>query len=336
MAGLGIAICENIVPNQGAEDCVVQLAKKERPIAIPKGTTTDATFWATPEASLKAKFIHDNPALRWFAPPRFQEMTPEVQAATVVTAADGSKFIPKDGSVTWSFMLKDNSQCAQQSLLLMDNMKKDWLFLQNNRTLLGQKKVNAATPFGNEMAGYKPQLCYVAVPTDATDADVTNGSLQLNFVDPKTDFKNMIGAVLKDIDLNSLIDEWSVKSVKVQLSATIATTGVVKFKLYSCGGTNLGIVYATELNSAALFTMVNGTAGTTLAKTLALNAVTGEFTITATTPPAASTPMIIGLAAVSALAAAGVEYHETPAHALDGTAAGAASGDTFKLTVINI
>jgi len=329
---LDIAICESFSLNQGVEDCQVNLSALNRGISIPKGDTTDATFWATPEASIRAKLLDDSPALRWVPTPRFNEMVEEMAETTFVTGADGSRHVTKEGSSNFKFTLKDNSLCAQQNLLAFDNCKKDWLLVQNNGTILGQKANASTSPYGVKQGGFKPQLAYVPKPTNALTTDTANGGLHLNFLDPKTDFKNMRAAVCKDFDLQALLDECSIKNVKVQLSAALTTTGVVKFKLYSCGGTNLGQVYATELNSAALFTMVNGTTATALAKTLAVNAISGEFTMTATTPPAVNTPMIIGLAAVNTLAAAGVEYYETPASRLDGTI----NNDSFKLTVLNI
>lgn len=331
MADYNEGICAEENLNTGYDGCVTPPAPLVRVISTAKNEQIPASFWLTPEVSLKGKLLNDDATVRWSSSPRFNDVTEAIQETATVTAADGSIFTLKEGSTNYQFLLKDTNPCAQKAIRAFDGTKKPLLLVQSNRVILGQKSYSLTSPYAMQMGGYKPQRAYVPKASLRTNADTANSMLMLNFIDPKQDEANMVSIALPDIDLDSLLDQYVVTNAYIRLSTAMTTTGVVKFKIWSgCGNVNLGIEYAADW-TAALFTFINATTGLALAKTIAINATTGEITMTATTPPAASTPMVIGLAAISVLEAAGIEYYETPASRLDGTV----NDKSYKLTVLN-
>jgi len=313
MASLNQITCPTSTANTGVGSCNWIPSPDIYKIAIPKGTRITAANTVDFKTFIKSKLIEDDRTQRWFA---IGQLTGVENSGTDVvkeTAADGSVFISKDPTAVWKYEIKGSNSCIQKNFLGFDQSQNEYDFLrfQSKGFLVGQKDFNSALPNSIELGGYQPQMVYVYPMSEATWANVANSYMEFSYLNPKQDQANMAVIDCSNLNLDTVLKDYSVQNVEFQQSATVATRGVFKIlALSGCGNTNLGLAYASILNDPTLFDVTDAAGTAATIGSVGINSITGEITITCTGTSAGV--YRFKLASVSTLAAAGIKYYETP------------------------
>ena len=250
-------------------------------------------------AFLTARFNDDIRANRWFFTPELTDVENNVTDAVTATAGSGAMAIVKRESIMQDYSILGAGYCELKALNGMHNEQGRYgiLGITSNDVLEGQVYIDPAVPNAPSVAGEKVQLIDVPMLDEPTYADPSRAHMRINRLRPKQAQLNVAAINLEGLGMDQLFEDAGVATVVLQLDAAPTVTGVFSFYANAFCGQNLGLAanYGAAL-TAGVFKAINGTTGATLAITsIAVNQTTGLITITLTTPPASTTPVLISM-----------------------------------------
>lgn len=296
-------VCPSDKANTGRGPCAAPKAPVNWKIAIPYGATITEANLADFATFIAGKLVANSRADRYYAIGELTDIDPQVSDEVVNTAGAGGRYIPKRASVNYSYQMMGATDCDQRMLAAFEGSQSRFSFLdfQSNEWILGQKVINSALPNARELGGYHPQLVHVPMQKDATYADVAMSYIQFNHINPFKEQLNIAAVNVEGMGMETIFKTKYVTTVELTQASAVATAGVYPvFAVAGCGQ-NLGVDYATTL-TAACFKLTNQLTGVDIPiASIAVNAITGAISITATTPPASSTKVLVSMQSVSAV-----------------------------------
>lgn len=331
--GLGQILCAFSSANTGRPDCAFFPAPDRFLLAVKKGKTFTAADFANFKTTLIALLQNADPNERGYLFGEFNGFTATDQDRATATADDGSIFTTRDPIRLLQYVTKGSDSCLQKTLKALDNsqMHFDFYRINSKGFMVGQAVFNDSTG-ALEIGGYSAQNVYLHPRSEALYSDTANSMIDFNFLNPKGDQFKEIPADTTNINWLALGNTYGVNNVKINQTTAPAVAGQYKFTLEAgCGNTTISKVFATTGAQLAANYKITTAAGVNVPiSSASVNALTGEVTLSAVTPPATGTVVIIELNGLVTLPTGGLKKYETPASSFDGTIAN--SLDIYKLT----
>jgi hypothetical protein len=306
--------CDLSNPNQGIGSCQYIMAPWVWVLAIPKGSTIVASDAASTKfASLIAtKLVADTG--RWYRLGPFTNgLIPESNDPATQNFDNGAIFYPRDTVWNLRGIIANSSICQQQNLQKFDgaHTEFDFLFIDNNGILVGQKVTNPSTG-ALELGGFAIQDLYVMAQTVATFTAVPQSELRMNILNVKAVQANMAIIDLSNTTYVTSLNIGGVQDVYLT-TVSVSTTTLKIIASANCSNTNLGLSdIATNYADADNFALFNVTDSTTITPSgVSVNAATGEITFTFTAQTSADT-ITLKQKAVSTVYTNTGAYLETP------------------------
>ncbi len=298
--------CAKSAGNTGRSKCPLRIDKIMGGFLCPTSFVLSAEDLETDEtvrAALIAAANHDDPFQRIYPIHGFLELTDGTPEPTVKTYGYGSSVITSEGNYDWTFPY-DGNICLNNKLRNFNTSDFRPIFYDSNNTLFGWAQ-------NGELRGIPQNQTYTAPWKAATGADPMATSIKFNF--KPTYINEQLGFYQ--------VNEFAPEIVEGLLDAEIVQAGVQAKPVYKvqvfagCESTNIGVLYDTELASAALWRASNAATGIGITiTTVTFDAALKGFTITLddedTDYPVVGS-IILSLAPVSVIKAAGVEGYES-------------------------
>lgn len=312
---LGELVCTYLSANQGVGLCNYTQAPIIYGLAIPKGSVITAANFADIKTYLRSLRINNDPFVRVYLTPRINGVDAGLEDANIVSAPDRSKFQTIGESWTLALAMWNASMCAQQNLKRAFNFSQDrfdWLFIDANYKLLGQKVANATTG-ATEMGGFATQYARVLAQTLGMFDATPNSTLELSFPDVSAIQDAWFVADISNINFLADVVPYQVQNVEIVNLASPGTNTFTFSALTGCGGQVMGkdgYLYTQMLQAGVYDVVVNGTP--VVPSAVAINQTTGVITLTATAVSGAT--VVVGFKAISVLAAltTPLKYYEVP------------------------
>lgn len=281
-------VCTLSSANQGVGTCNYTMAPFIFFIAIPKGSTITATDAVNMRTFLQGKRTANDPLQRYYQSPRLNDVTANAQEAAYQQASDGSQFVTRDTIWMLQFIINNASMCQQQNALRgwdYSQDRFDYLFVDTNFKLVGQKVINSTTG-ATEIGGFPPQYVYTQAMTLPGYAATPNLQVDMNFLSVKQLQANW--AVIDLSNSGFLQDAFSfqVNNVTIQNFRSTAANTFKGTLVTGCGNQIIGKagLLATQFLQPGAYAFYNVTDGASLAVTnVSFNDATGEATWTTAT-----------------------------------------------------
>lgn len=321
---IGQILCAFSSANSGLQDCVFQPSPDRFILAVPKGKTFTAADFVDFRATIIALLQNADPNQRGYLFGEFNGFTATDQERATATGDDGSIFTTRDPIRMLQYVTKGSSSCLQKVLKGLDNSQDrfDFFRITTKGFMMGQSVYATTSPYDLTMGGYKAQNVYLHPRSEALYTDTANSLIDFNYLNPKEDQFKEVVADTTNIDWKSILTAYAVENAKISLTDTPSVAGQYKVAVTAgCGNTTMSKTFAsTGLQLTASWTLTNATTGAAIPiSSVSVNATTGEVTISAVTPPATSTPVIISLNGLVTLPTGGTKKYETPSTPFDGT-----------------
>lgn len=333
---IGQILCAFSSANTGRPDCVYYPSPDRFILAVPKGFTFKGSDFVNFQATLIALLQNADPNARGYLFGEFNGFTVTDQERATATAEDGSIFTTRDPIRMRQYITKGSDSCLQKSLKALDQsqLRFDFYRIDQKGYMLGLAAFSATSPYALEMGAYSAQNVYLHPRSEALYNDTANSQVDFNFLNPKQDQFKEIPADTTNINWALLAKTYGIQNVKINLTATPSVAGQYKFTLEAgCGNTTISKIFATTGAQLASNYKASVAGVNAPISSVSVNALTGEVTLSLTTPPATGALVLIELNGLVTLPTGGVMKYETPSSPQDGTIANGI--DVYKLTVVS-
>lgn len=288
--------------NTGVGDCFFDVKNFRKGFIVPKDFKLTEAQLATPElalAALQDAVKADSPSQRVYPTPSIETFTNNSEDVVTQTLGYGTPVVVRDGKYVFQFQYLRGGLCVSNALRKFNSRSVRMIWVDASGTLIG-------TRVGNEIHGIP--LEFYARPMSPNDGtNVTVYSYQVTF-DPVYINENVGFIPMNLADLLMLEGLQNVNIIKSSRNAA-----VLKVKtLAGCSQVNLFAEYGTELADVAMWSAKQNGKVVPIASVAVDDNIEG-FTVTLdTTDPdyVAGAPVVLNLAEVSVLDAAGVIGYE--------------------------
>lgn len=301
MALLNRTTCAAGGGNTGIGDCPLIPKNIIGFFIVPNNFELTPAQLATLQTSLQTAANSDVTANRIYPVHDLVGITDNTGDLVTETLGYNGLSVISEGKYDWTFRFVNGGLCLLKQLRKYNNKSVRVLLYDASFVLYGTMK-------GANMAGI-PLEVFHALPFTLSDGSGTTTAFNIRMVlDPVYLNDNL--AFVETIDEGFLLKEITgLQDINLsELIPPSAKPVIVLQALAGCSGENLYDLYSTELADEALWTVTNATTGADIAITsVAASAANKAFTVTI---PATTDPVVVSLAPVSELVAAGIEGYE--------------------------
>ena len=279
--------------NTGAGSCDTKAPIAKGLIFVPAGASIPLDT-ADVMTFLEEKFVNDNIALRWFPLLGIEQSSPTGTEATIATLALGYSEKLKDATTAYKFDFPFR-ECKNKVVVSYDDWQGGVFVITTDNKIMG--KVS-----GTNLVAFDPRFVNAMSMPMGDGQNLSLSSLTIDF-GYSIEFSKSRGFV----SVNDFDETLFKGIIDVTLTQVGTGSGFIEVSVTeSCGGVNLYDIYKTQLLVAANWSLKKAGA------TQVISAVTDvpekkAFKIST----AVTGAMILSLAALSVLIAAGVEGYES-------------------------
>lgn len=303
MSILNQYVCAAAGGNTGVPDCAIQLKDLKKGFLVPSSFELTATDLATPEsalAALQAASVNDDPALRIYPLPQFEEVTDNTEDV-VTEAIGGTNFIVRDGKYNLLVRYVKGGQCVSNALRKFVNFNGGIIFVDSAGVVAGWKS-------GTSLKGIPLNQFYPNPARIATSTTIANYSFTVSF--EAAYFNEGLGF----IQLNPA-DIFGISGLQNIVLSLVAPRSTTTFRLRTttgCAAIDLYDQYGADLADTSNFVVTrNGAVVTVTSIATDANTKSLLFTLDSTDPDYnAAGPFLVSGAGVSALVSNDVEGYE--------------------------
>jgi hypothetical protein len=256
---MNIYSCAAATSNTGFSSCNYSPGLIEGAILIPRGKEYTPTEVAAMLTTLQADLIDDVKLDRIQVIKTFIGMEDKSSEGVYETTGYGGNRKIRNGKYQWQFEYSKGALCLHKKLSTLDNKQElyDVIFVDTaENCLLGVKK-------GDNFGGFNIEL--IDVPNFKINTGTTDSKyyIQFQLQDPRQ--MNLYAAtVVFDASVNLLDELTSLQDTSIEVVTAMSSGGIVIRLKDSCGGANVGEVYADELQFTNLWDLTRDSTGNTI------------------------------------------------------------------------
>ena len=288
--------------NVGFGTCVFDPKLIKGVLLFPEKRTFTNEELASLETTLRNLAKADSKSARMYPLHNFVAVADSTEDVVIETTDYGAKSVTRDGDYDVTFKYFDGALCLSTALATF-NGPTPFLMYDKNGVIIGSKS-------NGKLSTIAPHFFHALPWRFATGANAANYQVRLSFTPEQ--INQYIGYVKAGFDIT---DIEGLKDVEIEVNSYNEGTGVANVTLQTlCNKTNLANNLATELADEALYVATNKETGEEIAITTVTAGAGKTFNVTINTGdanyPAAGGVIVLNLAAVSVLEAAGIEGYE--------------------------